>query len=169
MKRVTQILNIIYSLTVVFFLLDSLTNFDIKIQFIKSFIYFGLLFGTPLTLIWNFIFIKQKAKRAIGTLLPTIILTLIFIVGPMKILFSTGAWQTHTFLYQNGHLSFKTVEFQLQDVGALGYNKRTVEVFYLTPFFMIISEVPNNIDKKVEWVKIDKDMNEFELPLLTVG
>ncbi len=51
----------------------------------------------------------------------------------------------------------------MQDAGALGYNKRTVEVFYLTPFFMIISEVPSDIDKRVEWVKVDKDVNELEL------
>ena len=81
----------------------------------------------------------------------------------MKILFSTGAWRTQKILYQNGHLSFKTVEFQMQDVGALGYNRRTVEVFYLTPFFMTASAVPNDIDKKVEWVKVDKDVNELGL------
>lgn len=51
----------------------------------------------------------------------------------------------------------------MQDVGALGYNKRTVEVFYLTPLFMITSEVPNDIDKRVEWVKADKDVNELGL------
>ena len=51
----------------------------------------------------------------------------------------------------------------MQDVGALGYNKRTVEVFYLTPLFMFTSEVPTDIDKRVEWVKIDKDLNELEL------
>ncbi len=81
----------------------------------------------------------------------------------MNFLFTTGAWRTQTILYQNGNLSFKTVEFQMQDVGALGYNKRTVEVFYLTPLFMITSEVPNSIDKKVGWVKVDKDVNELEL------
>ena len=81
----------------------------------------------------------------------------------MKILFSTGAWRTQKFLYQNRHLSFKTVEFQMQDIGALGYNKRTVEVFYLTPFFMTTSEVPNDIDIKVEWVKVDKEVNELGL------
>jgi len=81
----------------------------------------------------------------------------------MKILFSTGAWRTQTILYQNGHLSFKTVEFQMQDVGALGYNKRTVEVFYLTPFFMTTKNVPTDIDKRVEWVKVDKNVNELEL------
>ena len=81
----------------------------------------------------------------------------------MKILFSTGAWRTQTILYQNGHLSFKTVEFQMQDIGALGYNNRTVEVFYLTPFFMLTNEVPKEIDKRVEWVKVDKDVNELGL------
>lgn len=90
-------------------------------------------------------------------------MTLILVVGPMKILFSTGAWHTQTILYQNGHLSFKTVEFQMQDVGALGYNERTVEALYLTPLFMITSKVPKDIDKRVEWVKVDKDVNELKL------
>ena len=78
------------------------------------------------------------------------------IVGPLKIIFSTSAWQTKTILYSNGHSSFKTIEFQTQDMGALGYNKRTVEVLYLTDFFMIINEIPLDIDKKVEWIKADK-------------
>lgn len=145
------------------FLLDGLTSFDIKSQGIKSFVYFGLLIGTPLTLIWNAWVIKTRNEKIIGTVFPTIILTLILVVGPMKILFSIGAWQTQKFLYQNGHLSFKTVEFQMQDVGALVYNKRTVEVLYLTPFFMTTSEVPNDIDKRVEWVKVDKVANELGL------
>lgn len=66
-------------------------------------------------------------------------------------------------MYQNGHLSFKTVEFQMQDIGALGYNKRTVEVIYLTPLFMLTSEVPCDIDKRDEWIKVDKDINELNL------
>lgn len=145
------------------FLLVSLTSFDIKNQAVKSFVYFGILIETPLILIWNALAFKPTKRKIIGTILPTLILTMMLIVGPMKILFSTGAWQTQTILYQNGHLSFKTVEFQMQDVGALGYNNRTVEVFYLTPLFMIISEVPNDIDKRVEWVKVDKEINELGL------
>ena len=163
MTRTTKILNIIYGLTVVLFLLDGLTSFDIKSQSIKSFVYFGILIGTPLTLIWNVWVIKTRNGKIIWTLFPTIILTLVLVVGPMKILFSTGAWRTQTILYQNGHLSFKTVEFQMQDIGALGYNRRTVEVIYLTPLFILTSEVPNDIDKRVEWVKVDKDVNELGL------
>ncbi len=163
MTRTTKILNIIYGLTVVLFLLDSLTSFDIKSQSIKSFVYFGLLIGTPLTLIWNAWTIKSRNGKIIWTVFPSIVLTLILVAGPMKILFSKGAWRTQTILYQNGHLSFNTVEFQMQDVGALGYNKRTVEVFSLTRFFMITSKVPNDIDKRVEWVKVDKEVNELGL------
>lgn len=163
MKRINNILNTIYGLLVVFYLLDSLSTFEIKSQVIKTFIYFGFLFGTPVILIWNLFFIEKKAKRIFLTVFPTIILSLIIIVGPMKILFSTGAWRTQTILYQNRHLSFKTVEFQMRNLGARGYNKQTVEVFYLTSFFMIISEVPNDIDKRIEWDKVDKDVNELGL------
>jgi len=56
-----------------------------------------------------------------------------------------------------------TVEFQIQDIGAMGYNKRTVEVLYLTPFFMITSEVPKDIEKKIEWIKVNKNSNEARL------
>ena len=163
MTRTTKILNSIYGLTVVLFLLDGLTSFDIKSQSIKSFVYFGLFIGTPLTLLWNYFVIQTLSKRIIWTILPTIVLIFILVIDPMKILFSIGAWRTQTILYQNGHLSFKTVEFQMQDVGGLGYNKRTVEVFYLTPYFMISYEVPNDIDKRVEWVKVNKEINELGL------
>lgn len=163
LTRTTKTLNIIYGLNVVLFLLDSLTSFDIKSQSLKSFVYFGLLIGTPLTLIWNAIVIKTRSGKIIWTILPTAMLTLILIMGPMKFLFSSGAWRTQTILYQNAQLSFKTVEFQMQDIGALGYNKRTVEVIYLTPLFTISSKVSDSIGRRVEWIKIDKDVNELGL------
>jgi hypothetical protein len=119
--------------------------------------------GIPLTLIWNSFANKNKTARVIWTVFPTMVLVFILIVGPMKIMFSTGAWRTQTILYQNGHLSFKTIEFQMQDVGAFGYNDRTVEVFYLTPLFMITSKMPNDIERRGEWVKVDKDVNELGL------
>lgn len=140
-----------------------MTSFDIKSQGIKSFVYFWAVVGTAFTLILNLLTIKIKTKRIIWTAFPTIVLGFILVIGPMKIMFSTDAWRTQTILYQNGHLSSKTIEFQMQDVGALGYNKRTVEVFYLTPLFIIISEAPNDIEKRVEWVKVDKDVNELGL------
>ncbi|MBU1719094.1 MAG: hypothetical protein KKA07_08465 [Bacteroidetes bacterium] len=51
----------------------------------------------------------------------------------------------------------------MQDIGAFGYNKRTVEVIYQTDLFMIVSPVETDIDERVEWLKIDKDVNELGL------
>jgi hypothetical protein len=158
-----KILNLVFGLTVALFLLDILTDFDIGSQALKSVIYFGTLIGTPLTLVWNFFAFKQKGKRVLGTLFPIAILILILVVGPVNIIFSSSAWRTQTILYQHGHFSFKTIEFQMQDIGALGYNDRTVEVFHLTPFFMIANDIPKDIDQKVEWTKVDKEVNELHI------
>jgi hypothetical protein len=160
---VTKIFNAIYCLIILLFLLDNCTIFDIKSQALKTFVCFGVLFGTPITLIWNLVIIKTKTKRIVCVVFPTIILILVLFLGPVKVLFSSGAWQTQTVLYQNGHLTFKTVEFQMQNLGALGYNKRTVEVLYLTKLFMIVRPVPKDIDQRVEWVKVDKEINELGL------
>lgn len=150
-------------MTVFLFLLDGLTSFDIKNQILKSFVYFSPLVGTPTILLWNIFIIKTKTKRIIGTVCPTIVLIFFFVAGTMNIFFSSGAWQTQTVLYQNKYFSFKKVEFQLRDIGARGYNNRTVEVLYLTPLFMVTSEVPGDIDKRMEWTKVDKEINESAL------
>lgn len=118
---------------------------------------------TPLTLFWNLWTFKTSKWKIIGSTIPTLTLIGILIIGPIKIAFSASTWRTQKVIYQNGHLSFKKVEFQMQDVGALGYNKRTVEVIYLTDLFMIVSPVEKDIDKRVEWVKVYKEVNELGL------
>ena len=148
---------------ILMFVLDRLTGFEIKNQSIKSFTYFGILILTPLTLIWNLLTFKTRKKKIFSVAIPILILIGILIVGPMKIAFSSSAWRTQKILYQNGHLTFNKVEFQMQDVGALGYNKRTVEVIYLTDLFMIVEPVDKDIYKRVEWVKVDKVVNELRL------
>jgi hypothetical protein len=140
-----------------------LVTFDIKNQWLKSFVYEGLLIATPIVIIWNAIIVKGISKKIFCLTLPILMLLFILYVGPLQFMFSSGAWRTQTILYQNGHLSFKRVEFQMQDVGALGYNRRTVEVLYLTPLFMITTSVPQNIDKHVEWIRVDEEINELNL------
>ena len=97
--------------------------------------------------------------------LPILTLIGILIIGPLKIAFSSSAWKTQKIIYENGLLNFKRVELQMQDIGAFGYNKRTVEVIYLTDLFMIVSPVKKNIDKRVEWIKVDKEVNELGLKI----
>lgn len=92
-----------------------------------------------------------------------LILALIVVQGLLRFLFGISVWHTQTIDYRHKHFSFRTVEFQMQDVGAMGYNKRTVEVFYITPYFMITSQVPANIDTNAEWTLVNEDVNELGL------
>lgn len=162
-KNISTLLNGILILTILLFVLDGLTSFEIKSQTIKSFTYFGIMILVPLTLIWNLWNLKTRKWKIIGSILPILTLVGILIIGPLKIAFSSSAWKTQKVIYQNGHLNFKKVEFQMQDIGALGYNKRTVEVIYLTDLFMIVSPLEKDIDKRVEWIKVDVEVNELGL------
>lgn len=77
-------------------------------------------------------------------------------------LFSTSDWNTQTLLYQHKIQNNRTIEYQMQDVGALGYNSRTVEVTYLTPWLMMTSELESNPSSWF-WIKVGEDVNELEL------
>jgi len=162
-KTFSKVLNILYVLIAILFVLDSLTKFEIKNQFLKSFVYMGLLIGAPLILIGNLFIFKRKYQKLLALFFPVMTIIFILIVGPLKILFSSSAWDTQTILYQNRNLSFNRIEYQMQDVGSFGYNCRTVEVLYITRFFMIVDAVPNDIDKNVKWAKVNKDINQLNL------
>ena len=160
-KYISRLLNLVFIMVFVLFVLDAFTSFEIKNQTIKSFSYFGLMLLSPLVLFWNLRHHKTRKSKLAGSMLPILSFIVIITIGPQKIIASSPAWKTQTVIYQNGHLSFYKVEFQMQDLGALGYNKRKVEVTYLTDLFMIVEPVQNDIDKRVEWVKVDKEINEL--------
>ena len=162
-NRTTRILNILYVVLVLLFFLDGFTGFDIKAQAIKTFVYIGFLVGSPLMLMWNFFVFNPIFKRVIWTLFPAIMLVFIIITSPLKIIFSSSSWHTQSILYQSRHSRFKTIEFQMQDIGALGYNERKIEVQYLTPYFMIAKVIPNNAAIGSEWISVEKDVNELGL------
>ena len=155
-RYISKILNGTFILIIFLFVLDTVTSFEIKNQAIKSFTYFGIIILTPLILIWNLWYLKKTKRKILSSALPMLTLIVVMILGPMKIIFSSSSWKTQTVLYQNKKIANKKVEFQTQDIGALGYNKRTVEITYLTYLFMMVSSVEKDIDKQVEWKKVTK-------------
>jgi hypothetical protein len=74
-----------------------------------------------------------------------------------------GDWKTQTIIYTNNHLSNRTIEFQLQDKGSFGYNRRIVDRFKLFPFLSwtkkLTEENLANIDS-LAWDKVDIHVNE---------
>ena len=164
-RNISSLLNGLFLLSLLLFLLDEFTSFDIKNQIIKSFTYFGILILPLFILTLNLWDFKRKNRNLFYSILPILTLIYVLIIGPEKILYASSSWKTQKILYQNGHLNFNKVEFQIQDIGSFGYNKRTVEVIYLTSLFMIVSPVETDIQKRVEWIKVNKDVNELGLKL----
>lgn len=163
MNKLILIINLIYFLISLLFYLDLLTSFDIKEEHLKLFVYYSVFILIPFILFCNFKYIQFIHFKIITSLLPIISLILLLILTPIKIMFLSSSWKTQTIIYKHGHLNFKKIELQIQDKGALGYNKRIVEVLYLTKYFMITKPVDENIEKNVEWFKVDIYINELKL------
>lgn len=157
------ILTSLYLLVVVLFLADGLTAFEIKSQLVKYIVYLGFVVLTLVIMAFNLVYQKNGAKKVALLILPLLMLIGIIWAGPMAFVFAASSWSTQTVLYQNQHLSFKKVEFQMQDKGALGYNRRIVEVTYLTDWFMIVTPPDEKLDERSDWIKVDQNVNELGL------
>ncbi len=154
MKRFNRLVTILLTLILVLFLLDITSLFEIKNEWLKKGIYYTILLS-PLILIWILFTVKTILAKGLSALIPMVAIVLMLFLNPMRILFLSSPWETYKIIYENKYSDFKKVEFQMQDIGALGYNKRTVEVTYVTKMFMIVSPVEKDIDNSEEWVKIN--------------
>lgn len=161
-KKFSVILHSLYAVMIVFFLLDAFTACEIKSQIVKSFAYIGTLIFTPVVLCWNIYFLVYKKRKSVWLVLSALMLVCVFVAGPLKIIFASGAWYTKSILYQHKNYSFRQIEYQIQHADT-GYNNRTVEVFYLTHFFTIISKVPDDVKQRTEWMKVGNEINRLEI------
>ncbi|MCJ8289496.1 MAG: hypothetical protein HRT58_07505 [Crocinitomicaceae bacterium] len=165
-RSIISIVNSIYLFLAILFITDNLELLEVKTAFLKNFVHFGVLISTPIILFLNLTFIrvrKWNIRIAVGTFL--VCSTMGFILSQRSFLgylFSTSDWNTQTLLYQHKIQNNRTIEYQMQDVGALGYNSRTVEVTYLTPWLMMTSELESNPSSWF-WIKVGEDVNELEL------
>lgn len=160
MRGTTILLNSVYGVILLLFLLDNLPFFDIKSQLLKTATYYGAAIGAIILLIWN-VSVKMNAlMKTIGVLIPSVFI--LFLGGYFfEVMFSTGVWKTQTVLFTNP-VSGRKIEFQLQDTGAFGYNKRIVEVRYLSPLFIITKTVDTS-RLSTNWIQVGEEVNEPEI------
>jgi len=134
-KLLTQAINFGFVLTLALFLIDALIpHVEIKSQLLKHIIYFGVLITPLVSLIWHMVVTEKMLYWVIAL---TVIVGMVA-ADPFLIMISSESWSTQTVVYQHHRYTSYKVEFQMQDRGALGYNRRTVRVFYLTPAFMLV-------------------------------
>ena len=73
-----------------------------------------------------------------------------------------GEWKTQTIILQNRENINRTIEFQLQDKGALGFNRRTIDRTKIIPFLSLINEIKESdlIEfDKLKWNAVNIDIN----------
>lgn len=143
MARIRQVsfflFNGIFALIIWLFVLDAFRVLEIKNQMLKSGVYLGILIISPIALVIYLLHFRTNVWGLSRLAFSILICIGLLIIGPSKVIFSSSAWETYEVLYEDTESNRKKVEYQMQDIGALGYNKRTVEVIYLTNLFMITS------------------------------
>jgi hypothetical protein len=82
-----------------------------------------------------------------------------------------SGWATQEIVYQHRHSANRTIEFQMLDVGALGYARRVVDQRQLLPgvrwilkdFGRGTNDVVKSELDSVEWKEVNIDTNELGL------
>ncbi len=159
----SRFLIVIFTVVLSLFLLHILTPFEIKSLFVKYVMYLGLFVLAPFITISRMLVSKKWREKGVTSFFIILILLVVSAIALFVILFTTQSWYTQTILYENKHSVYKKVELQMQDIGALGYRNREVEVTYLTSLFMFVSPVRENIDNNPEWKKVEIEVNEMGL------
>ncbi|MBL3655160.1 hypothetical protein [Fulvivirga sediminis] len=86
---------------------------------------------------------------------------IVLVMSNPAIVFGLAPWKSQKIIYRHRLDQQHRIEFQMQDVGALGYNRRIVEIKPFL-FFHLTEEIDtSNIDKN-EWLQVDEEINEIE-------
>ncbi len=88
-----------------------------------------------------------------------VLLALLVDSGP---LFQPSSWKTQEVLYRSRSNKNRRIEFQMRDLGALGYRRRIVEVktFF---FFNLPSEIDTARINKKDWYRVNEYVDELEM------
>nr|WP_298659350.1 hypothetical protein [uncultured Flavobacterium sp.] len=143
-----------------FYLLDKNEILEIKQQGFKSFVYYGIIVFSFFSILFPIISFEKLKFKILFSILPIFVFIEILNFGIVRTVFVSSAWKTQYIYYQNKFDSSKKVEYQMMDIGAFGYRRRTVEVNYITEWFFISKEVGiYNSD----WKKVTIEVNELKL------
>lgn len=91
-----------------------------------------------------------------------IIVAIIALLTVKLYLLLSPPFQTQTIMYRNKNNRDLRVEFQMQDMGAFGYNRRTVIVEPGT-FFDTTKPIDIRTLDINEWLLVDEEINELHI------
>ena len=147
------------------YLNEKISPIEHKLQLLKNINLWMIWILTPLTLISSYLINVKVIYKSLNTLFSLFVIFTTFKYGTLKIIFSNSVWKTQNIVLESSHNSNHKIEYQLQDIGALGYNKRTVEIKYISKYFYIIikEEVDFSEYNTKEWNRVNINLNESNL------
>jgi len=154
--------NALFLVVVGLFCMCEFSNFDIKSQLLKKTIYYGVIVLPIVLLVFNCWFVQTLRFKFFSILLPSFIIILVIFLGLLKILFHSSSWKTQLVKYKHKSKSNFFIEYQMKDLGALGYKQRTVQVSYYSKYFMKIENF-HATDLDFNWIEVNDYKNELNL------
>ena len=157
-----------YLLVCAVFLLDGCTRFDLDSRTLKAFVYaFPFLAAIPV----GALSMVTEDRRIRWALLPAIsaMLLILFLVGPVMLLFNRSSWTPYRVVAVDRESRNRTIEKQSLDVGALGYEDRTVIAVRPFPFVMWCTAFEGPIDAS-RWQEVTpEECQQLGLPRRVQG
>jgi hypothetical protein len=170
LKKIIKILCIALFMDIIFLSLEFFTNFEINNKKLYLCLCAILLIGIIIIMIIK-IFNYKEAKilnnnfiKIFISIFRNTILLIIFLFGLRCILFVKEPWKTQKIVAINKNSRNKFIEWQIQDIGNLGYRNRTVEILYITKHLIITRNIfeDQDIRNMDEWERIDIEINEMD-------
>lgn len=159
-KKLSFLIFVIFLLCCIFYFLDKNEILEIKNDGFKSFVYYGIIVFSFFSILFSIISFEKLKLKILFSILPLLAFFEILNFGILRTIFYSSSWKTQTIIYQNTLDESKKVEFQMLNKGAFGYQRRTVEVNYITNWFFTTKEegVYNS-----DWKKVNLEVNELGL------
>lgn len=149
MKLAKIVCLILWVVCTAVFIIGVLTPLDFNhryIMYFSFFIFFNGAFSLGFLLTS---FINPKINNIIVAFVGSIILISSYEFYP-----SLGkGWVTQDILYKQKSNGNNVIAFQMNDLGAFGYDYRTVKILQITPLFQLVSEL-KKVEVNNEWEKV---------------
>ncbi|NRT17196.1 hypothetical protein HNP99_003577 [Flavobacterium sp. 28A] len=147
---------VIFIISTGLIILNRITNLSIS----SALIYWFLIFTSYSTffLLLNEIF-KRKYRKATRIF---IIIIGFFCVGLFYIT-NLSFWGTQTIEYLNIADKNISIEYQMRDLGGLGFKTRIIEKTKILPYLNLIKEIDTTKINKSEWERVEIEKNEMNI------
>lgn len=131
-KKLSILIFAIFLFCYFFYFFDKNEILEIKHEVLKSFVYYGIIVFSFFSILFPIIRFEKLKFKILFSILPIFVFIEILNFGILRTIYCSSTWKTQTIIYQNKLDKSNKVEYQMMDIGAFGYRRRTIEVNYIT-------------------------------------